>query len=267
MRCTQRWNLQPRLRKTPPDEMPFKDHFSALASNYAKFRPHCPRELFVFVASAASNRDLVWDCATGNGQAAVALAEFFQQVIATDASDNQIANAQRHDRVIYRVASAEQSGLAEASLDLITVAQALHWFDREAFFAEAKRVLKSDGLLAVWSYNLFKVSPEIDRLVEQFYRETVGPYWDFERKLVETGYRTIEFPFAEIEPPAFRMQADWSLKDVLGYLRTWSATKSFIAAREFDPVLDLSAELRSVWGESETREITWPLSIRVGRSL
>ncbi len=247
--------------------MPFKDHFSGHASDYARFRPHYPQELFAYLADISPERECVWDCATGNGQAAVALGEFFEHVIATDSSEKQIANGQSHDRVRYRVASAEQSELPQDSLDLITVAQALHWFDREAFFAEAKRVLKPNGVLAVWSYNLFKISPEIDRLVEVFYRETVGPYWDFERRLVETGYRTIAFPFDELSVPDFRMQVEWALDDLLGYLRTWSATKSFITARGLDPVVDLGTELQSVWGESGIKKITWPLSVRVGRSL
>ena len=183
--------------------MTFKDRFSAHASDYARFRPHYPRALFAYLADIASERECAWDCATGNGQAAVALGEFFHHVIATDASENQVANGQPHDRVTYRVASAEQSGLPKASVDLVTVAQALHWFDREAFFAEAQRVLKPHGVLAVWCYNLFRIAPEIDRLVETFYRETVGPYWDFERRLVETGYRTIEFPFAELSTARF----------------------------------------------------------------
>lgn len=247
--------------------MHFKDHFSGHAGDYAKFRPHYPRELFAYLADIAPARECVWDCATGNGQAAVALGEFFRYVIATDASEKQIANAQPHKRVSYRVASAEQGGLPDACADLITVAQALHWFDREIFFAEATRVLKPRGLLAVWCYDLFKITPEMDHLVETFYNETVGPYWDFERRLVETGYRTIAFPFDELSPPEFRMQAEWSLADVLGYLRTWSATKTFIAARGFDPVVDLSTELRSVWGKPKTRKVTWPLSVRVGRFL
>ena len=245
--------------------MTFKDRFSGHASEYARFRPRYPRELFAYVAEIAHKRQVAWDCATGNGQAAVALAEFFQHVIATDASEKQIANGQPAERVTYRVASAERSELDTASVDLITVAQALHWFDCNAFFAEAKRVLKPAGVIAVWTYNLFKVAPEIDRLVEIFYSETVGSYWDFERRLVETGYRTIAFPFEELSPPDFQMEAEWSLDDVIGYLRTWSATKNFIAAQGFDPVVPLSTELRSAWGESKTKEVVWPLSVRVGR--
>ena len=246
--------------------MPFKDRFSGHASDYARFRPRYPRELFAYLADIAPERDCAWDCATGNGQAAVALAEFFQHVIATDASEKQIENGQSHERVVYRVARAERSELAAASVDLITVAQALHWFDCDAFFAEAKRVLKPNGVLAVWTYNLFMVSPEIDRLIETYYDETVGPYWDFERRLVETGYRTIAFPFDELSPPRFRMQAEWSFDNVLGYLRTWSATKGFIAARGFDPVVSIGEQLRSAWGKSKTKEIVWPLSLRVGQS-
>lgn len=246
--------------------MTFKDRFSGHAADYAQFRPHYPPELFEYLASIAPNRKLAWDCATGNGQAAAGLAEFFEGVIATDASEKQIASAQRHDGIEYRVASAEQSGLEADSIALVTVAQALHWFDRAAFFAEAKRVLQSEGLVAIWTYNLFVISPEIDRLVENFYRETVGSYWDFERTLVETGYRTIEFPFAEIALPEFRMQAEWRLDEVLGYLRTWSATKAFIAKEGFDPVDSLGADLQKSWSNDKVpRRVHWPLGLRVGR--
>ena len=248
--------------------MPFKDRFSGHASEYARFRPHYPRALFQYLAEIAPERTCVWDCATGNGQAAVALAEFFERVIATDASEKQIASAQAHERINYRVASAERSELPSASVDVITVAQALHWFERYAFYAEAKRVLKPNGILAVWCYNLIRISPEIDRLLANFYAETVGPYWDFERKLVETDYSTIDFPFDELAPPAFHMEAEWSLDQVLGYLRTWSAAKNFATARGFDAVTALSESLRSLWGEAEkTRMVAWPLGVRVGRSL
>jgi len=243
--------------------MSFNDRFSGHAAEYALYRPHYPKELFQYLASLTSNRDAAWDCATGNGQAAEMLAEFFTQVIATDASDKQIANAKTHPRVKYQVAPAEASGLANESVSLITVAQALHWFDLEKFFAEARRVLQPGGILAVSSYNLFRVTPEIDRLVDEFYRQTVGPYWDFERTLVETGYRTINFPFAEIEVPIFAMTAEWTLDHALNYLRTWSATKNFIAARGFDPMNSLGEEMRRSW--TGTQRVEWPLTLVVRR--
>lgn len=245
--------------------MPFKDRFSAQASEYARFRPHYPRALFQYLAEITPERTQAWDCATGNGQAAVPLAEFFDAVIATDASEKQIANADAHERVTYRVASAEKSELAPGSIDLITVAQALHWFERYAFYAEAKRVLKPNGVLAVWCYNLFRISPEIDRVVANFYHEIVGPFWDFERELVETEYATIDFPFHELAPPAFHMEAEWSLDQVLGYLRTWSATKNFIADRGLDPVTEVEETLQPLWGKAEaTKMVAWPLSMRIG---
>jgi SAM-dependent methyltransferase len=244
----------------------FKDYFSSDSADYAQYRPRYPTALFEYLASIAPNRTLAWDCATGNGQAARGLAGFFQQIIATDGSEKQIANAERHDRIHYRVATAEQSGLESGSADLITVAQALHWFRVQEFFDEAKRVLKPSGVLAVWSYNLPGISPPIDRLVAHFYRATVGPYWDPDRKLVETGYRTVPFPFHELAVPKFQMEANWSLPHLLGYLRTWSATKKFVIAQGFDPVVGLAAELAAVWGEPESnRTVSWPLSLRVGR--
>lgn len=246
--------------------MQFKDHFSTRARDYAQFRPRYPVELFEYLAGLAPARLSAWDCATGNGQAATGLAHFFQKVFATDASEEQISNAGRRDRVHYRVATAEQSGLESASIDIVTVAQALHWFDVDLFYNEVRRVLKPVGVLAVWCYNLLEVSSSIDSLLKKFYRETVGPYWDFERSLVETGYRTLPFPFAEIEPPSFQMKADWPLDHLLGYLRTWSATKKFIRERGFDPVTDLTGELSTLWGPvSDKKRIRWPLSLRAGK--
>ena len=169
--------------------MQFKDRFSGHAADYAQYRPRYPAALFEYLSSVAVDRELAWDCATGSGQAASGLAGFFDKVIETDASEEQIANAERHDRIVYSVANAEKSGLESHAVSLITVAQALHWLFLDAFYNEAKRVLKPNGALAVWCYNLFEISPQIDSLVTKFYRETVGPYWDSERRLVETGYR------------------------------------------------------------------------------
>jgi SAM-dependent methyltransferase len=245
--------------------MKFKDHFSGHAAEYAKFRPHYPGELFAYLASISPRHELAWDCATGNGQAAVGLAPHFEKVIATDASAQQIENAESNERISYRVAPAEASGIKSESVDLILVAQALHWFDLDAFFVEAKRVLKEDGVLAISSYNVLEIVPEIDAIIWKFYRETTGPFWPPERDLVETDYKHIQFPFEELPSRQFEMRTQWNLNQLLGYLRTWSATKKFIAARGFDPVDSLVKELGAVWkNPEEMREIKWPLHLRVG---
>lgn len=247
--------------------MSFKDHFSTQAAGYAEFRPRYPRELFGCITSLAPAKNLAWDCATGSGQAAVGVAEFFEKVIATDASARQIEQAEKHARVTYQVATAEDSGLRSGSVAMITVAQALHWFEHAKFFAEAKRVMQPGGIIAVWGYNLLRIAPAIDALVDRFYYETVGPYWPPERALLEAEYRTIEFPFEEIATPQFAMEAEWSCGQLLGYLRTWSATQKFIEVHNNDPVVPLAASLEEAWGKNGARLVTWPLSLRVGRKL
>jgi len=245
----------------------FSDHFSGHASDYAKYRPNYPAELFRWLADISPSTGLAWDCACGNGQAAVALAQYFDLVIATDASANQISNASPADNVDYRVGVAEQSGLEANSVDLITVAQALHWFDLDAFFREAKRVLQPGGILAVWSYGLTSVDPEIDAIVQHLYDDLVGPYWPTERRLVETGYADIAFPFHPIAAEEFSMQADWTLDELAGYLRTWSAVKRYVADKDSDPVLEVEPALNNAWGERQSRKaIRWPLNLRVSRS-
>ena len=241
----------------------FKDHFSQQAAVYAKFRPRYPEELFRWLASVAPSTELAWDCATGNGQAAVGLAEFFEGVIATDASEKQVANAERHPRVEYRVAVAEESGLESNSADLITVAQALHWFDLPRFETEARRVAQAGGIVAAWAYKLAKVSPAIDAIVNHYYSDVVGSYWPAERVLVEK-FEELPFAFNRIEEPPFEMTADWKVVDVLGYLRTWSATQRFMAAEQRDPLSEIQEELGNAWGDRE-RRVAWPLTVRVGR--
>jgi SAM-dependent methyltransferase len=245
----------------------FSDHFSGVAGAYAEYRPHYPTRLFEWLAQLAPRRHLAWDCGTGSGQAALGLAPLFERVVATDASAAQIASARPHPRVQYRVAPAETSGLQSAAVDLVTVAQALHWFDRSAFSNEARRVLRPGGVIAVWSYGGPHFDdPRIDEIHRRFYLETVGPYWPPERAHVEGGYRTIEFSFDEIVPPAFEMEAEWPLRAFLGYVGTWSAVTRFREARGFDPVEPLADEFRPVWGESDLpRRIRWPLALRVGR--
>lgn len=245
----------------------FSDHFSGVSGAYAEFRPRYPDALFDWLADLAPRRGLAWDCATGSGQAAVALAERFERVVATDASAEQIAAATPHPRVEYRVARAETSGLAADSVDTITVAQALHWFDRPAFYAETVRALRPDGVLAAWTYGHPRLDDAgTDAAFRRFYSETVGPYWPPERALVDAGYRTIDFPFPEIEPPAFEMETRWPLAALLGYVGTWSATTRFRGERGFDPVPRLAQDLASAWGNpEEARRIRWPLAFRVGR--
>src|SRR4029077_8339155 len=244
--------------------MNFKDHFSKQAADYAIFRPGCPQELFTYLGRIAPSRQFAWDCGTGSGQAAVELASVFDRVIATDASKNQIANAQSHERVDYSVAPAENSGIGSATIDLIMVAQALHWFDLDLFYAEARRVLKPNGVLAASAYNLLHIEPAIDAVVNRYYYDVVGPFWPPERKLVEQ-FADLPFPFHEVDAPKFEMTAQWNLDHLLGYLQTWSSTQRFIAANASDPLEQIIDELRAAWGDSQqTRSVAWPLVLRIG---
>lgn len=244
----------------------FADHFSGRARDYARYRPDYPRALFEFLAGRAPDRAAAWDCATGSGQAALGLAEDFDAVVATDASLNQIASAARHRRVHYAVAPAEDAPLAGGSVALVAAAQALHWFDRARFWEEARRVLIPGGVIAVWSYHGFHVSPEVEAVVHRFYKEIVGPYWPPERALVEQGYAALEFPFSEIEPPALRLERLWDLPAVTGYLRTWSATQRYEAALGHDPLELIREELAAAWGPPErVRAFAWDLDLRIGR--
>lgn len=243
----------------------FKDHFSNLAKTYASYRPQYPAELYTWLASISPSQHLAWDCACGTGQASLGLAAHFQQVVATDASAQQIAATQPHPKIEWRVAAAEHSGLADRSVDLITVAQALHWFDLEQFYAEAQRVLKPEGVLAVWTYGVLKINePSIDALVQDFYTQVLGPYWPPERAIVESGYQTLAFPFKEFQAPAFHMQLHWNKSQLIGYLRSWSATDRYLQAQGQNPVDTLEQALAPFW-EDETRYLTeWPLAFRVG---
>ena len=244
----------------------FQDHFSSIAAQYAACRPTYPAALFDYLAQLAEQKLLVWDCACGSGQASVPLAERFSEVVATDASREQIAAATAHPRVRYRIARAEESGLAPASVDLLTVAQALHWFDLPAFYAEARRVLKPGAPLAVWTYTLVAVDELIDPPLLHFYRDVVGPYWPTERRAVESGYRTLDFPFPELSPPRFELEQHWTLAHLMGYVRSWSATARYRAQRGIDPVLQLEGELGPLWGDPQRlRRVRWPLALRIGR--
>jgi SAM-dependent methyltransferase len=243
----------------------FKDHFSRLAAQYAEFRPKYPGALFDLLARVGPGHATAWDCACGSGQATLDLAERFDSVIATDASAQQVAAAPAHPRVTYGVARAESSGIESGSIDVITVAQSLHWFDRPAFYEEARRVLRPNGVLAVWTYGIPRLNDvNLDRVMQAFYWETVGPYWPPERRYVEDGYRSIDFPFTEVSGPSLSMRETWTLPQFLGYLRSWSSVGRFVEDRGEDPVGSVEAQFTPNWG-SRARAVSWPLSLRLGR--
>lgn len=246
---------------------PYADHFSRLATAYASCRPGYPHELFAYLRGISTRHQVAWDCAAGTGQASLPLAGIFQRVIATDASASMIAQAAPHPKVEYRVAPAEASGLDSASVDLVAVAQALHWLDVDLFYGEAKRVLVPGGVLAVWTYgNQYLGDKAVDNALARFYTDVVGPYWPGERRHVESGYRTLPFPFAELEAPEFTMEEQWTMSELLGYLGTWSATQRFRETVGRDPVDQLAGEITPLWGDpASARRVHWPLSLRVGR--
>lgn len=247
----------------------WKDHFSHASDDYRRWRPLYPDELFSWLASLAPARDLAWDCATGSGQAAGALAAHFVRVVATDASSAQIAEAEPYDRVEYRVAPAERCELGDGAVDLVTVAQALHWFDVPRFHDEARRVLRPGGVIAEWGYGLARVDEGIDDgigdVVRHFSEVTVGPYWPPERTLVEEGYASLPFPFERISAPPMAMHAHWDLGRFLAYLGTWSSVARCRRETGSDPLPALAARLEPRWGTGE-REIRWPLALRAGRT-
>jgi ubiquinone/menaquinone biosynthesis C-methylase UbiE len=245
----------------------FKDHFSSVAKGYAENRPTYPPELFDWLANQCSEHMRAWDCGAGSGQASIGLAQYFRRVIATDASAAQIAEATAHNRIEYRVAPAEESDLPAASIDLITVAQAMHWFNLPQFYDEVRRVLKPNGLIASWCYGVMKIEgEEADAIVQHFYRNEVGPYWPPERRHVENGYRNISFPFQRITTPPFTMSVRWGLDQLTGYFRSWTATTRFIKEKGVDPVNQLELQLLKTWDDPKQKRIVeWPLSVLVGR--
>jgi len=244
----------------------FQDHFSAIATAYARARPAYPPALYAALAALAPGRALAWDCGTGNGQAAHGLAAHFDAVLATDLSGQQLGAASPHARITFRVAPEAASGLPPRSVDLVTAAQAAHWFDLDAFYAEARRVLRPGGVIAMWCYNLCRVAPLIDERVATFYAATVGPFWPPGREHVEAAYRSLPFPFPELSLPPFVMEQWWTLADLGAYIRTWSAVTRFVATRGFDPVAPLLEEIAAPWGAAtELRRVAWPLAVRAGR--
>ncbi|MCY1283613.1 malonyl-acyl carrier protein O-methyltransferase BioC [compost metagenome] len=238
--------------------------FTRQSAAYRAFRPTYETSLFAWLAAQAPARELAWDCACGSGQATLDLAAQFRQVVATDVSAAQLEQAPRAANVDYRCEPAERSSLADGSVDLTLVAQALHWFDVEAFHAEVRRVSRPGALLAVLSYNLMQIEPALDALVARLYHDIVGPYWAAGRRHVENGYADLPFPFRRLSVPASDLQAQWTLEHLLGYLQSWSAVAEYRAAEGVDPVERLRDEFTRAWGAAETRVVRWPLAVHVG---
>lgn len=243
----------------------FRDHFSGHAAAYARARPSYPPELFAWLASQTASHELAWDAGTGNGQAAVLLAAHYRQVHATDASATQIAAARPHPRVGYAVEPAEHCSLCDSSVDLVLIAQALHWLDLTAFHREVARVLKPEGLYVALCYGLLAVSPEIDPLLHDFEHGVVGPYWPPERAHIDAGYADLEFPGQPVSVPGFEMAVDWDAQALLDYLGSWSAVQRYRLAVGRDPLDELAAPLRARWGDGP-RRVRWPLTV-VARQL
>ena len=243
----------------------FKDHFSQSAAGYAAYRPTYPFELVSFLADTAPRHEFAWDCGCGSGQLSTLLAEKFAQVHATDASAKQIENAVHHPRVRYTCAPAEASGLDDQVADLIVAAQAAHWFDLPAFYREVDRVGRPGSVIALVSYGIVKVDEQLDPIIGRFYWDVLGPYWPAERKHVEDGYRSLDFPFAEIQAPDMAMSASWTFSDFVGYVNTWSAVAATERAMGPEPRERFTRDLGESWGPAkQSRTIRWPLSLRVG---
>jgi SAM-dependent methyltransferase len=250
---------------TEPPQRPFRDHFSDSAAAYAAHRPTYPVALVDFLAGIASRRGLAWDCGCGSGQLSVLLADRFERVIATDASAAQITKA-AHPNIDYRCAPAEASGLPDAVVDLATAAQAAHWFDLNAYYAEVKRVARPGAIVALVTYGIMTVDDEVDPIIRHFHSDMLAPYWPPERRHVEDGYRSLSFPFDEVQAPKLDMRVDWTLTDVIGYVETWSAVRVMEKAEARASIAAFRRDLARAWGSDVTvRPVRWPLALRVGR--
>lgn len=247
--------------------MTFKDYFSKHSKDYARFRPHYPDDLFQYLNTLVNNHLSAWDCGTGNGQVALSLVKYFQKVYASDASASQIANTIKHNQIEYFVSVAESTSLASQSIDLITVAQAFHWFDATRFYEEVKRVLKPDGILAIWCYGYLEIPTAEEKLttaLDNLY-QIVEPFWPPERNLVNTGYKTIPFPFAEIITPNFSMSMQWSAEELIGYLSTWSSTQRCLAEKGEEIILKAMEAIANSYPVNQSLEIHYPITLRVGK--
>lgn len=242
-----------------------KDNFSTQSEKYAKYRPGYPFEFFDYLNSIISTKNRAWDCGTGNGQIAFELAKTFKEVFATDISQSQLDNALQADNIYYSLQPAEKTSFENNTFDLVIVGQAIHWFGFDKFYLEVRRTAKQNALICVVGYGGIDVSEEINQLKKDFYVNVVGPYWDKERKFIDEDYKTIPFPFEEIQAPFFENKLQWDLENYIGYINTWSAVKKFIKENGFNPVEKFQKELERLWKNNEEKEIRFPFFIRLGR--
>lgn len=242
-----------------------KDLFSTQSKIYARFRPSYPPEMIEYIVSFVQDKQIALDVATGNGQVAVALSKYFDKVYATDISEKQLENAQQADNITYQKSKAEETDFDDNQFDLITVAQAIHWFDFDAFYKEAKRILKLEGIFAVVGYGLFQTNKHSQKILDRFYYESVGSYWDPERSYLDENYETIPFPFAEIETEKFTNRFTWTFEQLTGYLETWSAVQHYIKQKGVNPLDVISEELKESWEQGD-RKVVFPLLLRLGKN-
>lgn len=247
--------------------MAFNDHFSGHASGYASARPHYPAALFDWLAGQCAHRGLAWDAGCGNGQAAIALAGCFESVFASDPSADQIAAAETHPHIRYAIEPAERCSLPDRNADLVTVAQAMHWFDVPRFQAEARRVLVPGGVFAAWTYAQSRVTPAVDAVFDRLHDRLLEGYWPAGREHVIDGYRTLPFAFARCaDVPAFEMRCAWTLPHYLAYLRSWSASQRYLHGTASDAIALIEPDMSAAWGDPmQVRTVTWPLTVHVGR--
>ena len=244
--------------------MPALDRFSAQAADYARYRIDYPVALYEWLLPQVPARERAWDCATGNGQVAAVMAETFVRVDATDLSASQLAQAVQRPNIQYQTARAELTPFPAQRFDLITVAQAAHWFESAAYHAEVRRVARTGAVLAEWGYGLVQISPEIDPLIQHFYREIMGPVWDANRWHIDDEYARIPFPFADVRRAHFAVRRQWSAAWFLGYLGTWSSVAKYQKAHAADAVALIADGVTRLWGAGE-RAVTFPVFIRTGR--
>jgi len=243
-----------------------KDRFSNHAEDYQKYRPSYPEELYAFLLTLVAEKRRAWDCGTGNGQVAVVLAKYFEQVFATDMSEKQLQQAPRLSNIIYKTEPAEKTSFPDHHFDLITVAQAIHWFDFDLFYKEVRHTLQPNGILAVMGYGLIRTEDHINFIIDRFYTQVIGTYWDKERTYIDEAYQTIPFPFEEIKAPAFHHTMEWNLPQLIGYLNTWSAVQIYEKKEQVNPLSWIEEELTKAWGVvNNTKTITFPILLRIGK--